>query len=424
LLSLSTLKSVRGLPQFSALRHRDYRLTWYSSMLSGAAMFSFVVAVSWKVLVSSDSSAWVGIITFSAMLPFLLVSPIGGLLGDTLDRRFLVLIMTAISAVIVGAMAIISASGHLELWLVAVLAFSLGTARAIQEPAFAALIPNQVPKDDLLNAIVLTGATRHGARFFGLLIAGPLLAVDAIGVNGVLVLSAFFHLMAAVQMHRVGTRSRGEANPERGMVGKILEGLVYIYTNQTLAVFILLVAFHCALVMSFESILPILSRQSLGADDGSAIAYLYVGFGAGAMVGMFALAGIRDDRRKGQVLLWTGLASGVAPLLLAFSTNLATATLASAAMGATQATFMAITNTYVQLIVPDRLRSRITSLYILHAGGIMAFANLGYGFIADAFSAAPILIITGTLFLVVMVGLGGGQPSLRHVYRTGLVPAV
>ena len=85
---------------------------------------------------------------------------------------------------------------------------------------------------------------------------------------------------------------------------------------------------------------------------------------------------------------------------------------------------MALTNTYIQSIVPDRIRGRISSLYVLHAGGIMAFANLGYGFVADVFSAPPILFIAGVTFVAVIIALSGGQPVLRRVYRTGYVSAV
>ncbi|HAL46244.1 MAG TPA: hypothetical protein DCP37_00650 [Dehalococcoidia bacterium] len=90
-------------------------------------------------------------------------------------------------------------------------------------------------------------------------------------------------------------------------------------------------------------------------------------------------------------------------------------------MGASQSVFMALTNTYVQTIVPDRLRGRISSLYLLHAGGVMAFANLGYGFLADVFSAPPILIVTGTMFVAVVLGMALSQADLRRVYRTGSV---
>ena len=390
-------------------------------MCSGASMWTLVVANAWLVLERSDSSGWVGIITFASMIPFLLVSPIGGLMADRFDRRNLIFVTFVAVAINVGVLAFLAIAGVVQLWHVAALSFSVGVFRSIQEPTIQALIPNQVPREDLLNAITLNSASRHGARFFGLLAAAPLLAVDFIGVNGVLVLSALFQVVGAVQMTRTRTVSRGETRPEHGVLRSMVDGLVYIYTNRTIALFIVIVAFHCALVMSFESILPILSREDLGAKDGSILGYLVMGFGVGALIGTLLLAGMRKERHKGQLLMWTGLFSGITPIMLALSPTVPLAILATAAMGASQATFMVITNTYVQTVAPDRLRGRISSLYTLHAGGIMAFSNLGYGFTADAFSAPPILLVTGVIFIVVLVALSAGQPVLRQVYRTGQV---
>ena len=144
-----------------------------------------------------------------------------------------------------------------------------------------------------------------------------------------------------------------------------------------------------------------------------------MGFGAGSLVGILILAGVRSEKLKGQLLVWTGLGSGLAPIILALSFNAPMGVLASAGMGLSQATFMALTSAYVQTIAPDRLRGRISSLYILFAGGIMAFANLGYGFAADEFSAPPILLITGVIFIAVVLALTAGQPILRSIYRTG-----
>lgn len=384
-------------------------------------MWTLIVANAWLVLERSDSSGWVGIITFASMIPFLLVSPIGGLMADRFDRRNLIFVTFVAVAINVGVLAFLAIAGVVQLWHVAALSFSVGVFRSIQEPTIQALIPNQVPREDLLNAITLNSASRHGARFFGLLAAAPLLAVDFIGVNGVLVLSALFQVVGAVQMTRTRTVSRGETRPEHGVLRSMVDGLVYIYTNRTIALFIVIVAFHCALVMSFESILPILSREDLGAKDGSILGYLVMGFGVGALIGTLLLAGMRKERRKGQLLMWTGLFSGITPIMLALSPTVPLAILATAAMGASQATFMVITNTYVQTVAPDRLRGRISSLYTLHAGGIMAFSNLGYGFTADAFSAPPILLVTGVIFIVVLVALSAGQPVLRQVYRTGQV---
>ncbi len=411
-------------------------------MCSGSAMWTFIIATSWFVFEASESSGWVGITTFAAMIPFLVVSPVGGLLGDVFDRRRMASVTFVVGGVVAAAMAVLAANGLLMLWLVTLFALANGTVRSVQEPSMAALVPNQVPRRDLLNALVLTSSSRHGARFFGLLVAAPLLVPDSwpyqvvlgtvnslplfeinsLGVEAVLVLSVAFQLCGVLLMTRVRTVSSGETEAEHGVLGNIVDGMVHIYTNHTLALFIILVAFHCALVMSFESMMPVFSSESLGASGASVFNSLMMGFGAGSLVGMMLLAGVRDDRLKGRVLLVTAVASGATPVMLAFSPNIVVAVLLTGAMGAAQATFMALSNTYVQMMVPDALRARISSLYILHAGGVMAFANLGYGFLADQFSAPPILIVTGLLFLVVIVALSASQPALRQVYRTGKVP--
>ena len=420
---LTGIGDLKGLPHFAALRHSDFRSTWSANMFSGAAEWTFIVAGTWMVLEKSDSSGWVGIVTFAAMLPFLIVSPIGGLMADRFDRRKLALVLFAAASINMAALAALALADAVQLWHVATLAFSGGVILSMREPAIDALIPNQVPREVLLNAISLNAMTRHGARFFGLLVAAPLMAIDSIGVNGVLVLSAALQALAAAQMTRTRTVSSGEVRPEVGVVRNMADGLVYIYTHRTIALFVILVLFHCALVMSFDSIFPVFSRQQLGASDGSILGYLVMAFGLGSLAGILLLAGVRDQRMKGHLLVWTALASGVAPMFLALSGSVPLAMLATAGMGASQATFMALTATYVQTVTPDRLRGRIASLYALHAGGIMAFSNLGYGFVADAFSVPPILFATGVIFIVVLVSLSAGQPLLRQIYRTGQVAA-
>ena len=110
-------------------------------MFSGSAMWTFIVASSWLVLDRSDSSAWVGVITFSSMLPFLLVSPIAGLMADRFDRRNLALAAFVASAINGSVLAVLALLGLIQLWHVAVLAFTGGVLRAVQEPVIQALIP-------------------------------------------------------------------------------------------------------------------------------------------------------------------------------------------------------------------------------------------------------------------------------------------
>ena len=438
---LPNLRRAADIPHLAALRHRDYRYTWLANMCSGAAMWTFIVAVSWLILDKSGRSGDVGILTFASMLPFLVVSPIAGLIADRLDRRSIAKFTFIGSGIVTALVAVLAYTDTtesavqrvalplmsldaVELLLLGILTFVSGTMRSTQEPAIASLIPNQVPQRDLLNAITLNAATRHGARFFGLLVASPLLAIEAVGATGVLVLSTMFQVAGTILITMARTRSTGESAPQHGIARSMIDGLVYIYTDKMISIFILLVAFHCALVMSYDSVLPVFSRNELGAVDGSILGYMVMGFGAGSLVTTILMAGVRSERNKGRWMLWTGVISGIIPILLAFSPTAAPAVVVSAVMGGAQSAFMALTTTYVQTLAPDRLRGRISSLYILHAGGIMAFANLGYGFIADLFSSPPILYATGAMFLVFIFAANTTLPDLRRVYRTGqAVPA-
>ena len=462
---LQFVRRAADIPHLAALKHRDYRYTWLANMCSGAAMWTFIVAVSWLILEKSGKSGDVGILTFASMLPFLVVSPIAGLIADRLDRRSIAkftFIGSGIVTVLVAVLAYtdmtesavqrlilpLMSLDAVELLLLGILTFASGTMRSTQEPAISSLIPNQVPQRDLLNAITLNAATRHGARFFGLLVASPLLAIDAIGAAGVLVLSAMFQIAGTVLITMVRTRSTGESAPRHGIARSMIDGLVYIYSDRMISIFILLVAFHCALVMSYDSVLPVFSRDELGAVDGSILGYMVMGFGVGSLIATILVAGVRGEGNKGRWLLWTGVVSGIVPILLSFTPSFPPivgfavaaivnmvglgdlaansapdAIVVSAIMGGAQSVFMALTTTYVQTLAPDRLRGRISSLYILHAGGIMAFANLGYGFIADVFSSPPILYATGAIFLLFILSANALLPDLRRVYRTGRAQA-
>jgi MFS family permease len=215
----------------------------------------------------------------------------------------------------------------------------------------------------------------------------------------------------------VKTRSIGEPEPKTGLVQGIFEGMKFIYTNRPVGVFIALVSFHCALVMSFDSILPVLSRDTLGSNDEFLLALLVLAFGTGSIIGTFLIAGIENDRKKGILFLISGVVSAIAPIALGLSSEILSSFVAKFLMGASQSTFMALSMTYVQLSAPDKMRGRISSLYILHAGGIMAFANLGYGNLADMFGATEILVVTGFIFLVTYCSMSLVDPILKKVYK-------
>ncbi len=371
----------------------------------------------------SDTSLWVGLVTFAAMIPRVLVTPFSGYLADRFDRRKVLASMFAANLVFNLLLAALVLTGTVTLWFVVIVALLDGSIRAAQMPAGGALIPNLVPPRLLLNAIALNQATMNGSRLIGPLAIAPLMAVS--GVEAAFLMCSGFYAVSLIQALRIRTSSTGVVDLDRSFVSNMLQGLVYVYRRPVLRAVVIITLFHCGMTMSFESLLPVLSTQRLStsADSGAEFSYLMMAVGLGAMIAVFGLAGVTNESTKGRAFLILGVVSGIAPAMLALSTGMPTALLGAVAMGASQGGFMVLTHTMIQALTDDSVRGRVGGVYSVHIGGTMAAFNLVNGVLADHIDAASVLMVTGIGFVVAMIVSWQGA-TFRQIYTRGLQPAV
>jgi MFS family permease len=416
----------------SALTYRDFRILWVANLSSQAAAWALIVARGWFVYTMSDSSGWVGLVTFAAMFPRVVVTPISGYLSDRFDRRKVLACMFALNMGQNIVLAILAIAGTMQMWHLVVLAFLNGTARAAQMPAGQALLPNLVPRSLLLNAVALNQATQQGARLVGPAAIMPLLAWT--GPEGAFAFCIGFYALSLTLALCIRTPSSGDIDRKRSLLQNMAAGAVYIYENLTLRAIVLLTLFHCGLTMSFESLLPSLSIQLFGYE-GVGVSVLMMGVGAGALLTSIFLAGVRDETTRGRLFWFYGLLSGVAPCILAIAPTVAMALsighdrgvflgaslalIGVFAMGVSQSGYMTLTHTMIQTIAPDSVRGRIGGIYSIHIGGTMALVNLINGALADSISA-PVLLIVGGFAFVVMMLVSLQHIPLRQIYTRGL----
>jgi MFS family permease len=399
----------------AALSYSDYRTLWSANLAAGAAAWALIVARGWLVYDLSGSSLWVGLVTFAAMIPRVLVTPISGYLSDRFNRRSVLAAMFALNTGHNLVLAILVVTDTVDIWHLVVLSLVSGSARASQMPAGQALIPNLVPHRLLLNAIALNQVTVHGSRLLGPAAIAPLLATT--GVGGAFFLCTGFYLISLFQTLKIRTASTGVIQRSQGIVANLAEGVVFVYRTPTLRAIMLLALFHCGLTMSFESLLPVLSREELGAE-GAGFSYLMMAVGGGALVSVLAVAGVDSEITRGRLFLYLGLLSGLTPAVLAMSSNMPMALTGAAGMGASQAGFMTLTHTMIQSITPDGIRGRVGGVYSVHIGGMMASANLINGGLADVVSVPLLLLVAGAAFIAIMV-LSWQRVTLRQIYTGG-----
>ena len=411
----------------ASLRYPEYRKLWMASICSQSAAWALIVARAALVLEETDSAAWTGLVTFAAMIPAVLFAPVAGYLADRFNRRN---VLAGAYMVNLGhniLLAVFVATGNINEWHILGLAVLNGSARASQMPPAQALMINTVPKERILNAVSLFQATQQGSRF-----VGPFLILVVLWTTGHQ--NWVFFLCAALYAGGLGlvlsmrTESTGVVEPGGGMtviLRNAAAGLRYMYRHPLILPIALVVIAHCALTMSFESLFPVISRDKLGLEGDAGIlggaSYLMVGFGVAALVTALVLAGIESERTRGHLFLWLGVLSGVTPLALALSTNLPLAMLSAAAMGMSQAGFMALSHAMVQTIAPDAIRGRLIGVYGWHVQGFMASFNMINGSVAsiNGVAASMVLAVGGIAFVAVIAG-SFSIVQLRQLYGRGI----
>ena len=402
----------------AALKYRDFRRFWISATFAGAGVWGLIAARGVLAFnISDESSFWVGVTTFAALIPFVVVPPFSGVLADRFDRRYLIAIAHAINVLLALLLVQLYFTDTIELWHLPVVSLLSGIARGVQMPTQNALVPNLVSRDDLLNAIALNNISLQGSRLVGGLsvLALGWLSESSIGIA--FAVAALGYAIATITVLTIQTASSGEIARGDSIFTVFTAGIVYAWKTPTVGLMLIFVAFHCGLTMGFESVLPVHGTEQWGTD--SALAAFLAFFGLGAVFGVMIVAGIRSERSKGIALLLSAAGSSVGVLILGLAQSQPPGLVGAFIMGLTQAPFMSLSITYIQSVVPDAIRGRVSSLFAMSALSLMAMLNMVFGLIADIVGSVPVLLVSGTVFIVVVILAMLFVTKLRRVMIEG-----
>jgi MFS family permease len=408
-----------------ALRHQDYRTLWIANACAGGAAWALIIARGWLAYEITGGLLWSGIVTFATMVPRLFATPVMGFLADQFDRqtvlRWTYTFNLAHNVVLAVLVMVGVTAGPGGLWVLMGLSLLNGTLRSGQMTTTQSLIPNLVPREHLPNAIALNQATQQGSRVIGALALLPLLGLFNFNIAAAFWLCSGFYLVGLIQVTRITTRSTGVIDKDKSFARNLMAGFEYVYTRPQLLAMVLLVLAHCALTMSYESMLPGISVDKLGSGI-EGVSYLIAGVGIGALAASIFIAGVQSEVMRGRLFLFFGFSSAIGPILLALSSNRELSIAAMVIMGMNQAGFMTISHAIIQSIIDDSVRGRVSGVYGVHVGGSMAVTNLINASMADLFNAPVVLIAGGVLFMLA-ISLSVGSFSLRRIYFPKAVAA-
>jgi MFS family permease len=381
---------------FRSLRHRDYRRYWTAMLVSNIGTWMQRVAQDWLVLVTLGGGAQaVGITTGLQFLPFLLVAPFGGVLADRFPKRWLLLGSNTFMGLTGLTLGVLVLTGTAEIWHVYVLAFLLGVGAALDNPARQAFVAELVEPDEITNAVALNSASFNAARLVGPASAGLLIA--ALGPGLVFIVNALTFaapIVALLLLRR--PRPQPSAQPEEGggAFARLAEGLRYVRGRPDLLMVLLVIFGLGTFGMNFQMTTALMATEVYHKGPQA-----YGLLGSILAVGSLTGALLAARRRRPRRLLIVGgaglfgllaITAGLMPSYLLFAVTLVP-------IGALVMTVLTSANGYIQTTVPQHMRGRVLSLYIMILmGGTPAGAPV-IGWVADLFGARWSLLGGGIL---------------------------
>lgn len=375
---------------FDSLRYRDYRLMWSGAVLSNIGTWMAAVALSWYVFVLTHSAFWVSFVTFINFLPTVL-SPIGGVFTDRFDRRKILFVAQAFMMIDAAALAILAWLDQANLFAVMALTFGQGLGFAVNAPAWMAFVPSLVPAASLVNAIALNSAQFSLARVIGPAVAGALIASTPHGVTLTFAVNAISFVAVLVALALVRARPAGP--PERRTVRDLLiGGFSYTWRHRPIRSMIGVIAVLSLFGAPVTALLPNFAADVFGRGAGG-FGALAAALGAGSVLGALLLG--RVGSRVTPAII-AGSLVGLAAVLLLFATIqvFAVGVALMVGYGTSFLFIVAGTNSAIQLLVDERVRGRVISIWMLAFGAFYPVGSLIAGVAAEAWGA-PVIAVAG-----------------------------
>ncbi len=408
---------------FSSLKIRNYRLFAIGQVVSNTGTWMQRIAQDWLVLTLTGSASAVGITIALQFLPMLLFGLYGGVLADRLPKRGLLLATQSAMGATGAALAVLTLTGHVEVWHVYLTAFLLGMVTVVDNPARQSFVSEMVGPDQLGNAVSLNSANFQSARLVGPAVAGVLITAVGSGYaflfNGLSFLApiAGLLLMRNSELHKVERAPRGK--------GQLREGLRYVSTHPELIWPIILVGFIGTFGFNFPIWLSAFVDDVYHSGAGT-YGLLNTLMAAGSLAG--ALLAARRGTSRLRFLVGAAVMFGLLETVAAFAPGFWIFALMMVPIGMAGLTVNVTANSSVQMATEPAMRGRVMSLFMMVFVGGTPLGAPVFGWITDTygprigFAAGGVISLIAALGIGVMLARAGGlrlkvdlRPGHKHL---------
>ena len=366
------------------------------------------IALAWLVVTLTGSAVALGTATALQFLPILLLSLFAGVFIDRLPKRRIIIATQSLSAVQAFILWILVALKAITLWEIYVLSLFIGFVNALDQPGRQAFVAEMVPDEDVGNAIALNSLLFNAARTVGPAIAGVTIALVGVASSFLINALSYLAIIAALLMMRVSQLRTFPARVSTTMKEGLKEGISFAVNDPVIASILIVLIFVGTFGYNYSTVLPLLVKFIMSGGP-EMFGVLTAALGIGSMIGALLVAGRQQPTRK---FIYTfAMIFGLIDVAMALSRNYALTVILLVALGIASISYIASTNTSLQMNTPMHLRGRIMGLYVVIFAGSTPIGALFTGFVAEWIGTAPMIFIEGVLCLI---GVFAGVAYVRR----------
>ena len=359
---------------FKAFSYRDFRLMWIGACTSSIGTWMQIVAQGWLIYRISHSAVLLSLDQFLGGIPILLLSLLGGVVADRIERRRILLISQYVQMASAGTLTVLVATGWLgdHVWPILCLSFVSGVAQAFGGPAYQALIPTLVEKEDMPNAIALNSIQFNLAVVLGPALAGLTLA--RLGEKWCFGLNALSFLAPIISLSLITTRFLPKKTTE-SMYASLKQGIRFVRQQPSMEALIVLAFCMTALSAPMRTYFPVFVKDIYHRGP-QTYGNLLTLMGLGSIGGSLMIASAGHMGKRGRVALAAIFCLGAAGAGFSFSRSLPQGGTMLVLAGISMMAAFASVSSLVQLITTDEMRGRVMSVYNVAFRGGMPLGNL------------------------------------------------
>lgn len=402
-------------PPIHPLLIANFRAAWAARLTMTIAITAMAIIIGWQTydiarqsMSIRGASFMLGMIGVAQFLPLFLLTPIVGLVADSIDRRWIIRSTTALMTVSASTLGLLTWSGNLTLVALYGAAVVAGVCRAFAGPAFSALGPNLVPRESLPTAIAVSSIAWQVGSIAGPSVGGLLFAInpDAAYLGCVALLA-----LSLSSMFLIGPVPQPPVQADNRPLARIAEGFAYVRNNRLVLATITLDLF-AVLLAGATALLPVFARDILHVGaDGLGILAASMGIGASAMAVFFSVKPMKHN--VGDRMLLAVIIFGAAILCFGLSRFFWLSVTALAVAGAADMVSVYVRQSLIQLHTPDAMRGRVSAVSALTISASNELGEAESGLLGSLLGPVGAVIFGGIGAIVITLIWARLFPELR-----------